>query len=60
MASTEPNNVGGTPRKLNVEGIYLREKPPSPIKQPHVCKHKVLDVIALDPTRRQPPKICDY
>ena len=39
---------------------YPKEKPPSPIKQLHVCKHKVPNVIAFDPTKGQPPKIRKY
>ncbi len=61
MASTKPVYLGGTPYELNVHRyIYLKGESPSLIKQPHLCKHSVLDVIASDPTRRQPLKICIY
>ena len=59
MASTKPVNVGGTPYELGVS-LYLKGESPSPIKQPHVCKHGVLDGIAFDPARRWPLKIYSY
>ncbi len=57
MTSTKPINVGGTPYELS---IYLKGESPSPTKQPHMCKHIVLDIIAVNLTRRWPLKICNY
>ncbi len=64
-ASTNPFTWVGRRRNYGytyrcIYGCMSREGVSQPINQPHVCKHRVLDVIAFDLTGGRPPETCTF